>query len=60
MLEWIGTMVLMAIARILSLEQDSPYLRFCCLRRMEFLTKMLFSAISQILYEGFFVWRSGS
>ena len=73
MQEWVCTRVLMAIARILSPEQDSPYLGFCCHRRMEFLTKTLFSAIPswwrvsfwslsppipQILYEGFFVWHS--
>ena len=32
-------------AQILSLEQDSPYLGFCCRRQMEFLTKTLFSTI---------------
>ena len=42
---WIRTMVLMAIARVLSPERDSPYLWFCCCRRMEFQTKTLFSAI---------------
>lgn len=75
MQEWIRTMVLMAIARILSPKRDSPYLVFCCRRRMEFQTKTLFSAIpswwrvsvwslsppiSQILCEGFIVLRSCS
>ena len=45
MQEWIRTMVLMAIARVLSPKRDSPYLGFCCHRRMEFQTKTLFSAI---------------
>ena len=45
MQEWIRTMVLMAIARVLSLKQDSPYLKFCCRRRMEFQTRTLSSAI---------------
>ena len=45
MQEWIRTMILMAIARVLSPERDSPYLGFCCRRRMEFQTKTLFSAI---------------
>ena len=31
-------------ARVLSPERDSPYLGFCCHRRMEFQTKTLFSA----------------
>ena len=75
MQEWIRTMILMAIAQIFSLEQDSPYLGFCCHRRMEFQTKTLFSAIPswwralfwllsppipKILYEGFVVLRSCS
>ena len=45
MQEWIHTMILMAIARVLSPERDSPYLEFCCRRRMEIQTKTLFSAI---------------
>ena len=45
MQEWIRTMVLMAIARVLSLERDSPYLGFCCRRQMEFQMRTLFSAI---------------
>ena len=36
MQEWIHTMVLMAIARILSPEQDSPYLGFYYRHRIEF------------------------
>ena len=44
--EWIRTIVLMVIARVLSPERDSPYLGFCCHRRMEFQTKTLFCAIS--------------
>ena len=72
---WIHTMVLVAIARILSQEQDSPYLGFCCRHQMEFQMKTLFSAIPswwrvlfwslsppipQILCEGFVVLRSCS
>ena len=75
MQERIRTMVHMAIARVLSPEQDSLYLGICCRHRMEFLTKTLFSAIPswwrvlfwslsppipQILYEGFIVLRSCS
>ena len=53
MQEWIRTMVLMAIARVLSPVRDSPYLGFCCRRQMEFQTKTLFSAITswwQVLF----------
>ena len=75
MQEWIRTMVLMAIARILSPKRDSPYLGFCCRRRMELQTKTLFSAIPswsrvsfwsvsppipQILCEGFVILSSCS
>ena len=42
---WIRTMILMAIARVLILERDSPYLGFCCCRQMESQAKALFSAI---------------
>ena len=45
MQEWIRIMVIMAMARVLSLEWDSPYLGFCCHRWMEFQMKTLFSAI---------------
>ena len=75
MQEWIRTMILMAIARIFSPEQDSPYLGFCCRRRMEFQTKTLFfdipswrrvlfcslsPPIPQILCDGFVILRSCS
>ena len=75
MQEWICTMILMAIARVLSPERDSPYFGFCCRRRMEFQMKTLFSVIPswwrvlfwslsppipQILYEGFVILRSCS
>ena len=68
-------MILMAIAQVLNPGLDSPYLGFCCRRRMEFQMKTLFSAIPslwralfwslsppipQILYEGFVVLRSYS
>ena len=45
MQEWIRTMVLMVRAWVLSPERDSPYLWFCCRRRMELLTKTLSFAI---------------
>ena len=45
MQEWIHTIVLMAIALVSSPERNSPYLGFCCRRRMEFQTKTLFSTI---------------
>jgi hypothetical protein len=52
MQEWVRTMVLMVRARVLSPEQDSPYLGFCCRCLMELLTKTLFSTI--LLGGGFF------
>ena len=75
MQEWIRTMILKVIARVLSPERDSPYLRFCCRRRMEFQMRTHSSAIPswwrvlfwslsppipQILYEGFIVLHSCS
>ena len=75
MQERIRTMVHMAIARVLSLEQDSLYLGICCRHRMEFQTRTPFSAIPswwrvlfwllspptpQILCEGFVILRSCS
>jgi len=47
MQEWIRTMCLMARARFLSLERDSPYLWFDCHRWVEPLTmKLSFTTLS--------------